>query len=626
MQDFRLGDWTVRPERGCIERGETAVHLKPKPMAVLLELAGAGGAVVGRREIFDAVWPNAEVTDDALTQCVVEIRRAFGDSARKARVVQTIPKKGFRLVLPVDALEARTHAIANKVGGSLLTAPLNRKIAALLLATLLTIVGAFIAANVLFPAVADPVPIAVLPFVDISELGDQEYFADGLSEELINRLTKLQGLLVTGRTSSFHFKGRNDDLRDIGAALNVEHLLEGSVRKSGDQLRITAQLIDVESGFHLWSETFDRQVDDIFAVQTEISEAVARALSIRLSVGGFGYQQGGTSRFDAYEEYLRGNASLKQFGEDSIGQAIVHYRAATRIDPKFASAWMSLSDAYLIWGPMVLGPVESEAILDSAQVAREQALTLAPLSSDILSRAAYQEIMRGNWTEAEHFLARAEEIGAGDRLDIAGTRIDLLIKTGRATDALSLAEAMIRRDPLSRSLHHFLGHAYQVRERYSDALGEIEQDYKTGWFESASSNEGLVIALTTRDRDLIDVWLARAVEHEQPGDGGGHTAMAERLNDPAAALIWLHDAFRTRQTPDYWIAIWAAYHHDLELAMSAVKRSPDGWSLWIPLLSEVRQKPGFAQLMHDVGLVEYWQRYGWGEFCVSALDGALSCS
>ena len=187
--------------------------------------------------------------------------------------------------------------------------------------------------------------IAVLPFVNMSGNVENEYFSDGLSEELLNVLAKIPGLKVAGRTSSFQFKGENKDLRLIGEQLGVAHVLEGSVRQSGPMVRITAQLIDTETGFHLWSETFDRELNDIFAIQDEISASVAAALKVTLfgAAGEKVVNNRGTESVEAYDLYLRGRYLREHLSRDNIQQSIAVLHEAVAIDPNYAAAWAQLS-------------------------------------------------------------------------------------------------------------------------------------------------------------------------------------------------------------------------------------------------------------------------------------------
>ena len=194
-------------------------------------------------------------------------------------------------------------------------------------------------------AITDNKSIAVLPFVDMSEKKDQEYVSDGLSEELIDKLTKVPELRVPARTSSFYFKGKQATIVDIAKALGVAHVLEGSVRKSGDTLRITAQLIRVDNGYHVWSETYDRKLDDIFKIQDEIAEAVVAALRVHLLPvqGQSAKNELHTEKFEAYDLYLQGKQSYNQADAAGYQRAVTAFRAAIALDPGYAAAYADLA-------------------------------------------------------------------------------------------------------------------------------------------------------------------------------------------------------------------------------------------------------------------------------------------
>jgi TolB-like protein/class 3 adenylate cyclase len=195
------------------------------------------------------------------------------------------------------------------------------------------------------PAVVEPPSIAVLPFTNMSPEPEQEYFTDGLSEELINHLAQIQGLRVIGRTSCFVFKGKNEDLRVIGETLGVNHILEGSVRKAGETLRITAQLVKAADGSHIWSETYDSTLNDVLAIQEDISKAVAQNLKLSLGLGEFS-RPGWTRNVAAYDEYLQARSYYWQATPETITKAVEHYQRAIEIDPAFILARTSLVNAY----------------------------------------------------------------------------------------------------------------------------------------------------------------------------------------------------------------------------------------------------------------------------------------
>ena len=249
-----------------------------------------------------------------------------------------ITPEGLKLEKDVD----RSQSITNKTGHKL-----DRVIIAVLaVAVIYFVIDKFVPSgttDVTEPraeVAASESSIAVLPFVDMSASSDQEYFADGIAEEILNALVMLEGIKVAGRTSSFSFKERNEDLREIGETLGVAHVLEGSVRKQGDRVRVTAQLVNVDDGFHLWSETFDREMIDIFAIQDEIARSVAEALALQLNL-----EQGGslieaqTDNIGAYERYLEARALIARRGTDNLARAIELLEEVTRLEPNYAEAW-----------------------------------------------------------------------------------------------------------------------------------------------------------------------------------------------------------------------------------------------------------------------------------------------
>jgi len=216
--------------------------------------------------------------------------------------------------------------------------------------------------------------IAVLPFVDLSEGHDSEYFSDGIAEELLNSLVGMDGLRVAARTSSFAFKGRQEDVREIGRQLNVRTVLEGSVRRSGNRVRITAQLIDVDNGFHLWSSTYDRELDDIFRIQDEIAHNIAGALKLELIGDTVPAMAGRDVDIRAYDLYLLGRHHWHQRTEESLDRALELFQEAAGLDPEFALAHTGIADAWLLLAGY--GDVDPDEAARRAETAVARALAL----------------------------------------------------------------------------------------------------------------------------------------------------------------------------------------------------------------------------------------------------------
>lgn len=241
--------------------------------------------------------------------------------------------------------------------------------------------------------------IAVLPFADMSRDKDQAYFCEGIAEEIINALARIQGLRVASRTASFHFKDATGEPKEIGHRLNVETLLEGSVRKSGNRLRITAQLIDASRGFHLWSESFDRELKDIFEIQEEIASNIVRALQVRLSPQEKGaLRQAPTRHVQAYDYYLRGRSFYYQYGKHDIEFALQLFSRATELDPEYALAYAGLADC---WSYIYLYSERKDSVRQQARATSNRAIELAPDSAEAQASHAVAMSIWGQREEAE---------------------------------------------------------------------------------------------------------------------------------------------------------------------------------------------------------------------------------
>ncbi len=321
------------------------------------------------------------------------------------------------------------------------------------------------------PAVSEK-SVAVLPFVDMSEQKDQEYFSDGLSEELIDMLAKVPDLRVPARTSSFYFKGKQTTIADIAKALNVSHVLEGSVRKSGRTLRITAQLVRVDGGFHVWSETYDRQLDDIFKVQDEIAAAVVQALKARLLPSQRVVSQHRTDNLEAYREYLLGNQFRASDTTDSNRQALEAYRKAVALDPGYAAAQSGLAVSEWRVADQTTGET---AAYQRAAAAADKAISLAPASPDgYWARGTLRYLNFYDWSGAQADFDRALALDAND----VGTLVfyaRLLATLGRTPDAIAMTRKAIALDPLSAEAWYWLSYYFICSGQMSEARESVKR-------------------------------------------------------------------------------------------------------------------------------------------------------
>nr|WP_280921068.1 winged helix-turn-helix domain-containing protein [Frateuria flava] len=296
------------------------MELEPKAYAVLLQFLDRPGELIRHDDLLERVWGHKYVTAATLSRVISQLRQRLGDEAAEPRYIQTVHGLGYRLVAPVAAAHAADAAVARP------EAPAHS-----------------------YYRDHDRHGIAVLPFVNMSGEVENEYFSDGIAEEILSLLTKLPQLKVSSRTSSFFFKGKEADLQMIAAKLDVGTVLEGSVRRAGNRVRITAQLIDVASDSTLWAETYDRELRDVFAIQDDIAQSIVDALKVTLSPKERrAIQYVATADVQAYDDYLRGRKYFYAWNRRDSLRAIEMYERAIARDPKYAAAWAGLSDAYVM--------------------------------------------------------------------------------------------------------------------------------------------------------------------------------------------------------------------------------------------------------------------------------------
>ncbi|MEJ8569570.1 tetratricopeptide repeat protein [Elongatibacter sediminis] len=296
--------------------------------------------------------------------------------------------------------------------------------------------------------------IAVLPFVNMSNDPEQEFFSDGISEELLNVLAKFPGVRVAARTSSFQFKGRNQDIGEIARLLKVRHVLEGSVRKAGTQLRITAQLIRADTGYHLWSETYDRELDDVFAIQDEISAAIGEALRVELALGTDHEADlprvAESANTAAYEAFLRGRHLVNQRGRSNIAQAVEDLKRAVRLDPEFAPAhaWMAIAWTMMLDSPGTYGDLSLAEVTERATPHIEKALELNPNLAEAHGAKALLAMNSNGFQQAMDATARALELNPV-YIDAMNWRQIAASNFGDYETALAIMARMVEADPLS---------------------------------------------------------------------------------------------------------------------------------------------------------------------------------
>ena len=573
--------------------------------------------MVSRQQILDFVWADVVVGDEVVSRAISLLRTELGDDQKNPRYLKTISKRGYRLIADVilvstsvsDASAAATAEIATEST----TRRTMRKSSFTIVAVLALALTYFAyELSVLRPDPNDgniEKSIAVLPFADMSPNGDHEYFGDGIAEELLNELVRLDGLRVAGRTSSFSFKGRSEDLKVIGEALNVGTILEGSVRKDGDQVRVTAQLIDASDGYHLWSETYDGELADIFAIQEEIATSVSGALGVRLGVGGVNAFKGaGTRNIEAYEAYLQGRGRR---GDESIRL----FKRAIQLDPNYSAAWsmLGIRTLSLHWTSK---PEEAHEIRERAYAFVLRAVELDPESAQATSLLGTMQCASGDWISCEATHIKALSL-LPDRQNLSQYG-NCLMRAGRSAAALEQWEKAEAVEP-SLGLRVFRVYVALTQGRFADARAVMARAAHPDEIDSFR----LIIALNEGDSDEIKATIA-AMSPTAISKTALYFPVLSVFDSPEMVLSTLRATYADKGSR--WpskhndIALLAAYFGDPELALQIIGKEMRNshvrlHTVWYPIMSEVRQLPEFKDLVTDLNLVAYWRANGWADLC-----------
>ena len=490
-------------------------------------------------------------------------------------------------------------------------------------------------------AAGSPSSIAVLPFANLSGDASKDYFSDGMSEELLNLLARVPGLKVAARTSAFAYKGRNVDVREVGRELGVETVLEGSVRQSGDQVRITAQLIDAESGFHIWSETYDRRMADIFTVQDEIATAIVYKLKIQLAPKEQQLAQrdaAPTQNVQAYELYLQARAIWKRRGEDNLRRAIELYQSALARDPGFARAHAALASAYVVLPGYSKEEGDEDKYLPMAEQSARQALALDPKIGEAHAVLAQVNSERGNLLDAESGFFFAISLEPNEPTPHHWYSI-LLQKVGRLDAALEQARRAYELDPSAPVLAYNLANVYLMRGEDEQALRLSKLAGELGL--SSGANEGIDATVAMRRGQWDESKRLLLAQGKLPAElklkvGDFVDAIANPAKRPAVVAGLRAVEPKVATQVDLLMPYIQLEQNDIafQIVDDSLARDSIAWlrewsvmNAWQPEAAGFRKDPRFSKLAERIGLVDYWKQYGYPDHCHAGTgDVALVCS
>jgi len=634
---IRIGAWRFDPAREQISKDGSTIKLERRLMQLLLCLAEHPGQILSVETLLDRVWAGVIVTPDSVYHTVACLRRILGDDKKTPTYIANTPRRGYSLIAPVrpsiDSIEPAVDLPREGVHD----APAPRAAfsarphfwpVAIVLFAALVLTGSFLAIKhrseeppagriltspTVIPAAKTAgasVPaksIAVLPFEDLSEHKDQQYFADGMAEEIIDRLVQTPDLRVPGKTSSVYFKGQSSTIADIAASLGVANVLEGSVRASGNRVRVIARLVRADDGYQVWSQNYDRELRDIFDVQDEIATAIATALQISMSGIPLSADHGGTKNIDAYQLYLRARSSF--FSADGIAASIRKRQdslnQAVKIDPHFGLAWTLLAaESVALVDSGSLGPIKG---YEQAQYLAEHAIEISPGIGQAHAVLSYVYRTRDwNWDASKKEVNLALQV---DPADSTILMIDgLLSKTlGDHARAERQLRAAVDRDPFFAYANFHLGNALYLAGQFDQAEGVLRRVLEISpqfWsrpylaktlLAQGQAQRALAVVEQAKDTDKLD--LLPIILYA-----------SGRESDAEAALKVL--IAKRSETDAYYIGMTYAYRRETQLALQWLERAyaqRDPGLLDMmgePLLVNISSEPRYRAILRAMKLPE----------------------
>jgi TolB-like protein/Flp pilus assembly protein TadD len=582
--NYKFGRFELKPATRQLLADDQPTPLGERAFDVLLALIERRERMVTKDELLELAWPGLVVEENNLHVQVSALRKVLGNSA-----IATVTRKGYRFALEVRS-DAASHA----------TRPRETPVA----------------------DVADTPSIAVLPFVNMSDDTANEYFADGLAEELLNVLSKIRGLRVASRTSAFSFKGVKVDIPTVAQKLNVATILEGSVRKAGNRVRVSAQLIHVATDSHLWSETYDRELEDIFAVQDDIAKSVVKELRAALmgekpdaaATAAVGAEVEAAARgrgqdAEAYRLYMQANFHNDRLTAEDFMIAIEAYRAALKLDPNYALAWAGLSIAY------AHGTAQGwlgDDLDEGFGLARQAAVKAVELAPDLAESHEAVGVIRyareWDWKGAEASFARALEL-APHNVRIICNAIFILHARRRHDEAIALLRHAVELDPLSGAVHCFLGNSYRFAGRLDEAQTAIRKSLELSprsgfanyfYSEICLSQGRLDEALEAAKREIHDMFRQLALANVYHAQGrhaesnAALDALIETFMDNAALQIAEALAFRGERDRAFEWLERARVQRDAGMSMVRA----------LPTLRGLHSDPRWGLFLQRVGLAD----------------------
>ena len=617
-EQVRFGPFEFDPHTYELKKSGRHVRLRPQAARVLSVLTRRAGQAVTRDELKTEIWGSDTFVDfeNGLNLCIRQIRAALDDDAETPRYVETLSRRGYRFIAPAHketpessvAVSAAANEKASRGAG------FHRRQIALFAASLAAITAIVLLWNpsswwgrLMGPSSANIHSLAVLPLANLSHDPEQEYFADGMTEELIANLAQVRALRVISRTSSMHYKGTNQTLPQIARELGVDAVIEGTVQRSGNRIQVATQLIRGETGTTLWAKKYERNVEDVLLMQSELAQAIVGEIKVQLRPEERElFASVRPINSEAYDAYLLGNYHSSKRTPAAIAKAIEYFQKAIRLDPVYAQAYAGLAGAYFerdIWGGGEFG--------GSADQIRYNTLNALELNGSLAeAHALLGEIYFGydwDWPHAEAEFKRAIELNANSARSYEQYAF-FLQAMGRQQEALAAVHRAVELDPLSAWYICEEGRVLYRARRYDDAIAR---------YERALELDPAYLPALSRIRDAYeqlgkyDEALAWSAKYQQAsGNPGLNLALRARvyahLGKRDAAVAVLNKLGNGNLSNEYRAGIYSALgEHDraiAELEKIVKARSAMPFIFVDPQLDGLRSDPRFKELMRRIGL------------------------
>jgi TolB-like protein/DNA-binding winged helix-turn-helix (wHTH) protein/Tfp pilus assembly protein PilF len=627
----RFGTYEVSIHSGELRKSGLRIRIQQQPMKLLEILLERPGEVVTREELRSRVWSDESFGDfdQAVNIAIAKLRSALGDSAENPRFIETLPKRGYRFIADVSVVDAdaRPKVLESAAGDLRATAPGNKVQSAGLevarkrrlwppgriIVVLALVLSLPILAFLLFRsrgrASADIRSLAVLPLDNLSGEASQNYFADGMTDELITDLAQISALRVISRTSVMVYKGARKPLPEIARELNVDAVVEGTVLRSGDQVRITAQLIEASTDKHLWSQSYEGDLRDTLALQKKVATAIAEQIRIELTPQEqAALKDAKVVNPEAYEAYLKGRYFWNKRTADGLKVALAYFNQAIEEDPKYAQAYSGLADTYALLGDWEYGVLVPSEAYPKAKAAAIKALDLDKTLADAHTSLAFSlDAFDWDWQSAEKEFKRAIELNTGyatahhwyawhlsemgrnseaiaemrkaENLDplsliISADMAEILLVAHLNDEAVEQSRRTIDMDPHFGIAHYELGQAFVQKHSYNEAIAEFQKAIElSGGSIPCTSNLAYAYAVSNQRNEAVKILndlLTRSTRNASE-----IALMYVGLGEKDQAMKWLERAYAEHFNPSILVR---------------------------PAFDPLRSDPRFQNLVHRIGL------------------------